>query len=168
MGALRAQGKKALPTFKAPPALAESMRIRDATPDDVEALHALAHAAYAQRGERPLPDTPDDWRAFLRDSRVLVAEDDEGRIVGTVGVRRIADVRRLAVAPEAKGKGVGSALLEAALDAARDEGFVLAELGTIPGHAWLPDFYRRHGFADRCTQVMPDGTEWLILRRRLD
>lgn len=148
-------------------------RVRDARPEDAEEILALYHAAYSPLNDphRPpvagLADTLEDVRAYLRDMRVLVAEDADGRIVATVAVRRIANVRRLAVRPDAKGRGLGAALLEAAVDAARDEGFEVAMLDTLDDHPWLPDFYRRHGFEDRCVEHWPDGMRWLQLRRRL-
>lgn len=156
------------------PQPAAGIRVRDALPADAEAIHALYQAAYAvhQDPHRPataaLKDTLDDVRAYLRDSRVLVAEDMTGRIVATVGMRRLANLRRLAVAPDAKGSGLGSLMLEAGIAAAREEGFVVATLGTVPEHPWLPPFYRRHGFADYSVETMPDGSRWLQMRKRLD
>ena len=149
------------------------MRIREATLDDAEAIHALNHAAYSVHNDphRPplaaLKDTLDDVRGYVRDSTVLVAEDDAGRIVGTVALRRVANVRRLAVAPDAKENGLGATLLKAAVERGRKEGFEVAELDTMAGHPWLPGFYERHGFAERGLLRMKDGTEWVAMRRKL-
>lgn len=149
------------------------MRIREATPQDAEEIHALYHAAYSVHNDphRPpmaaLKDTLDDVRAYLRDSTVLVAQDDAGRIVGTVALRRVANLRRLAVAPDAKENGLGATLLEAAVERAHQEGFEVAELDTMAGHPWLPGFYERHGFAERGTLSMKDGTSWTAMRRKL-
>ena len=149
------------------------MRIRPATLDDAEALHALYHAAYAAHEDphRPpvaaLRDTVEDVRGYIRGSTVLVAEDEDGRLVGSVALRRVANVRRLAVAPDAKRAGLGATLLEAAVARAEAEGFEYAALDTMPEHPWLPEFYRRHGFEDRSVEHMADGTRWLAMRRRL-
>lgn len=145
-----------------------TLRMRDARPEDAEALHAMRHAAYADRGpERPLVDTLEDTLRDITDGLVLVAEDEAGRIVGSVHLRRVANVRRLAVAPDAKGEGVGAALLEAAVERARRDGFAYAMLDTLPDHPWLPEFYRRHGFEERCLERFPNGVDWLAFRRRL-
>lgn len=159
----------------APPArLPAGLRLRDARPEDAEALHALYHAAYApdEDPHRPpetrLTDTVEDVRGFLRDSHVLVAEDDHGRIVGSIGIRRIANLRRLAVSPDLKTNGLGGALLEAAMERAAKEGFVWAMLDTLPDHPWLPGFYRKHGFEPRCLEEFPSGARWLQFRKRLD
>ena len=76
----------------------------------------------------------------------LVAEED-GTIVGHVLLSimsapfRALGLAPLSVAPERQGKGIGAALVRAALDAARSAGweavFVLGE----------PGYYRRFGFS---------------------
>lgn len=154
-------------------ALPAGHRLREATADDAEALHALYHAAYSVHADpaRPpgaaLRDTLDDVRAYVRDSRVLVLEAPDGRLVATVATRRVANVRRLAVEPASKGQGFGAAMLEAALAQAAEDGFELAQLETLEAHPWLSDFYRRHGFADRGVERTADGLEWRVMRRRL-
>lgn len=147
--------------------------MREARAEDAEALHRLYHEAYAphQDPHRPpiaaLKDTLDDVRAYIRDSTVLVAEDASGRIVATVALRRIANLRRLAVAPDVKGTGLGACMLETAVARARSEGFEQAMLDTFATHPWLPSFYERHAFQRRGVERMEDGTEWLVFRRKL-
>lgn len=163
----------AVPEAHASPApLPPGLRLRDATPDDAEALHALLHAAYAPGQDphrtRPLKDTLDDVRNYLSEHAVMVIEDEKtGRLLATIHLRSLVNLRRLAVSPDAKGLKLGSLLLDAALARAAAEGFDYAELGTQDDHPWLPEFYRRHGFAERCHEVMPDGTRWMQMRARL-
>lgn len=157
----------------APRPLPPGVRLRDARPEDAEALHALYHAAYHPDQDphrtRPLKDTVEDVRAYLREHAVIVAEDEKtGTLLATVQLRAIANVRRLAVAPEAKGLGLGSVLLDAALERAAADGFDFAELDTQPDHPWLPPFYARHGFEVRGIEELPDGGRWLVMRKRLD
>src|SRR5688500_11063190 len=124
-----------------------TLRVRDARPEDAEELHALLHSAYQDRGDdRPLTDSVERVRADIEEGLVLVAEDAGGRLVASVMLRRVANIRRLAVAPDAKGAGLGAQMLEAAVDRAREDGFGYAMLDTIPTHPWLPEFYRKHGF----------------------
>ena len=145
-----------------------TLRVRDARPEDAEKLHALLHAAYKDRGDdRPLTDSVERVRADIEEGLVLVAEDAGGRLVASVMLRRVANIRRLAVAPEAKGAGLGAQMLEAAVERARADGFTYAMLDTIPTHPWLPEFYRKHGFEERCLETFPDGNDWLQFRRRL-
>lgn len=153
--------------------LPPGIRVREARAEDAEALHRLYHEAYAphQDPHRPpiaaLKDTLDDVRAYIRDSTVLVAEDEAGRIVATVAIRSIANLRRLAVAPSAKGNGLGASMLEAAVERAQAEGFEQAMLDTFATHPWLPGFYERHEFQRRGIERMEDGTEWIVYRRKL-
>jgi GNAT superfamily N-acetyltransferase len=155
------------------PPIPAGFSIRDATDEDAPAIHALYVAAYSPESDpsrsslAPLRDTVEDVRAYVRDSRVLVLEDTEGRIVATAAVRRVANVRRLAVMPEAKGAGLGAAMLDAALDAARDEGFEVAQLETPEAHPWLAAFYSRHGFEARGVETTADGSAWRVMRKRL-
>lgn len=154
--------------------LPPGVRVRDATPADADALHALYHAAYAPAEDPfrakagvPLKDTVEDVRGYTREHAVLVAEDERGAFLGSVHVRALANVRRLAVAPGHKGAKLGSLLLEAALERAKTDGFDYAELDTFGEHPWLPAFYRRHGFVERGVETMADGSRWLVMRKRL-
>lgn len=151
--------------------LPPGVRLRDATPEDAPALLALYRAAYDPEEDpfrkKPLTDTLSDVEGYLREHAVLVAEDEEGRLVGTAALRALANLRRVAVHPDRKGEGLGAALVEAALARAKADGFDFAELDTQDDHPWLPEFYRRHGFVERGVEVMPDGTRWLVMRRRL-
>jgi GNAT superfamily N-acetyltransferase len=110
------------------------------------------------------------WRAIadsaMRGERaLLVAEDDEGAIVGTVQVvlaqpenqPHRADVAKMLVHRRARRRGVGALLMRAAEDAARRAGKTLlvldtasqdaerlysrlgwVEVGRVPGYALLP------------------------------
>lgn len=148
-------------------------RIREATEHDAEALHRLYHEAYSVHSDPHrapiggLRDTVDDVRAYIRDSTVLVAENEKGEIVATCATRRIANIRRLAVAPGAKGAGLGALMLEAAVQRASEDGFEVAQLETIRGHPWLSQFYERHGFELRGVERMSNDLEWLVMRRKL-
>lgn len=140
--------------------------IRRARAEDAEEIRSLLERAYAGR-DPPLKDTLDDVRAYLRQDEVYVDEED-GRIVGTVSLRPIANVRCLAVDPEARREGVGARLLERAVERAREDGYTFAELGTAAAHPWLSGFYARHGFEERGTlRVEGDPTEWRVMRRKL-
>jgi len=150
------------------------VRLRDATPADAEAIHALYHEAYSPQEDPfraqagiPLRDTVEDVRGYTREHAVLLAEDAEGTLLATAHLRALANVRRLAVRPGRKGAKLGSLMLDAALERAKADGFDHAELDTFERHPWLAPFYRRHGFVERGVEVMPDGTRWLVMRRRL-
>ena len=66
-------------------------------------------------------------RAYGGPRDVFYVVEDDGRIIGTVGVkedtRQIALLRRVYVHPECRGKGVGSQLISAAIQFCKKEGY---------------------------------------------
>ena len=116
-----------------------TVTIRDVRPDEHAALGDLIAAAYLALGDEGAPDGYDDQ---LRDvaSRaavcpVLVAVDDDGTVLGGAtyvpgpdnpmcehSVEDAASIRMMAVGPQARGKGVATALTHACLERARSEG----------------------------------------------
>ncbi|PWR11610.1 hypothetical protein DKT68_05145 [Micromonospora acroterricola] len=92
---------------------------------------------------------------------VLVAETPDGRVVGMVEVLRLpeppehqilrpepsAQVHTV-VLPDARGLGVGSALLEAAERWATDRGITYLSAGIHHRNVDAVRFYSRHGYAD--------------------
>ena len=113
--------------------------VRPARPTEYEALGELVAAAYRTLPDRDLPASR-GYEPVLRDvagraerSVVLAAELD-GELVGSVTYvpgpgpdsetddPDAAEIRMLAVAPTARGRGVGRALVEACIGLARDAG----------------------------------------------
>lgn len=119
------------------------MIIRDASPADVAAIHALVAAAFGQPDEAHLVDRlRADGEALVE----LVAEA-EGRIVGHIMFSRLgigaitgAALAPLAVAPAHQRSGIGAALIRAGLDRCRALGVPAV---VVLGH---PDYYPKFGF----------------------
>ena len=74
------------------------------------------------------------------------------RPAGAVGFKpfspRAAELKRLWVAPAARGRGLGEALIRAAIRAARADGYCCMLLDTDPGLAHANRIYERMGFRD--------------------
>ncbi|QJT08168.1 GNAT family N-acetyltransferase [Oceanidesulfovibrio marinus] len=71
------------------------------------------------------------------EGRLFLARDEEtGEAIGCVGVRPCdlgcCEMKRLYIAPEARGCGLGRRLAECAIEAARDIGYRYMRLDTIP------------------------------------
>ena len=136
--------------------------IRAAEPADAPALVALANAVGAEPEGWLITTT--NWRSaaderrYLKSLRryphaaVFVAEAAEG-IVGRLSVGRdphpashhVADLG-LMVAESHRRRGVGSALLEAAVDWARSRGVRKLELHVFPYNEGAIQLYERFGF----------------------
>jgi len=96
------------------------------------------------------------WRQGLADLRphetVLVAEDEDGRVVGfaSVGESPVAadegELHAIYVLPEAWGDGTGRSLVAAAVDALRSEGFRAAILWVLEDNPRARRFYEREGW----------------------
>lgn len=96
---------------------------------------------------------------------ILLVGEADGRLVGTVQVRAAgkanqphrADVAKMLVRREARGQGLGAALLAAAEAAAREAGWWLLVLDTTPGTA-AERLYARSGWVP--VGVIPDYALW--------
>jgi len=120
--------------------------VRSAAPQDREAIRTVVARAFDREDEPKLVERL--WAAGATACEVVA--DDAGEIVGYcacspvsaapgVGVR-IVGLAPLAVAPERQGRGIGSALVEAALHEVRRDG---AGAVVVLGHK---DYYPRFGF----------------------
>jgi ribosomal protein S18 acetylase RimI-like enzyme len=141
--------------------------LRVLTPDDWRVwrrvrLAALAEAPYAF-GSR-LEDWEERWRARLSipGSYHLAAEID-GEVVGVAGgvptpYDGVVELISMWVRPDARGRGVGDALIEAVEEWARRTGATTVRLAVAEGNDRAEALYRRHGYR-RTGEVdrMPDG-----------
>ncbi|MFC4783795.1 GNAT family N-acetyltransferase [Nocardioides sp. MAHUQ-72] len=138
------------------------MRIRRATERDHEAVGEVTVAAYEAFTLGP----GDPYLDHLRnaEARDLEAElwvatpGDSDEVLGTVTIcregspwREIAahdegEFRMLAVAPHARGRGVGEALVRLVLDRFREEGATAIVMSTLPEMTDAHRLYERLGF----------------------
>lgn len=130
---------------------------RDADAGDVRALVADVLAEF------DLALDPDGVDADLADveasyrvggGEFWVVEDATGRVVGSGGLWPDPDdpgrseVRKMYLAPDVRGRGLGKRLLEAALEAARRSGRTRVELETNHAMTAAMALYRRYGFRE--------------------
>lgn len=135
------------------------MRARIARMSDAAAVHrVIAH--YAGEGLL-LPRTEAEIREHIARFLVLVEKNKgEEKVLGCVALepygRDLAEIRSLAVAPEARGKGrnVGDRLMKAAMDAARRR--KIARLFAVTHR---PDFFSRYGFTPGPRQSIREKVE---------
>jgi RimJ/RimL family protein N-acetyltransferase len=138
--------------------------VRPAEPADAEGLTRLAEAVSAEP-EAWLISSNGEWRSvgderrYLKALRryphaaVFVAERSDGVVVGRLSVARdqhpasshVADLG-LMVAADARGRGVGTALLQAAVEWARSSGVRKLELHVFPWNEPAMRLYEKFGF----------------------
>ncbi len=151
------------------------MRVRPIRPAEIERVAELTVAAYLDLPGGSLSDEYvtelGDVAARAVDAEVLVAVDDDVGVLG--GVTYLsgpsayspmlrpgeAGIRMLAVAPEAQRRGVGSALVQACIDRAVEEGRARLCLQTTDSMATARRIYLRAGFQpapERDESLRPD------------
>ncbi len=136
---------------------AEFQIIAVRTPDDLAATIALFRAYAASLGvdlayqdfEAELAAMPGKYAPPT--GELLLARGVDGAPLGCVGLRPIdpdgcCEMKRLYVSPDARGMGLGRALVEAVLDAAGRLGFRELRLDTLPDMADAQALYARMGF----------------------
>ncbi|MFE5618039.1 GNAT family N-acetyltransferase [Streptomyces sp. NPDC056524] len=147
--------------------------IRAVRPEEYETLGDITARAYLDDGHLDFGEE-DDYLHLLRDvprraaeAEVLVAVDRSGVVLGGVTFARggeewadiagegEAEFRMLAVAKDARGRGVGEALVRACVERARETGGCRrVVLSTQPGMASAHRIYVRTGF------VRTPGRDW--------
>ena len=136
------------------------LQVRPVEPHELDAVEALTVAVYRGEGYSSASYEPAlrDAASRAQTATLLVAVDAEDVVVGAVTVAtRLgpwaeqavcgeAVVRMLVVAPQARGGGVGEALMRAAVQAARDDGCTLVRLSSQDDMTAAHRLYGRLGF----------------------
>lgn len=154
---------------------------RDRAPD--EALAALLHRVYVGGGftDADVAETAFTPEAVRARGLLLCARAEGGALAGTVIVvppgspaRRLAapdeaEMQLLAVDPAQRGRGVGAALVRAAIRAAREAGYRGMVLWTQPTMHAAHRLYEQAGFARSPGEDFArGGRAFQVYRRRFD
>ena len=132
------------------------IEIRRVRGDEAAAV-AMLGAMEAWVAESLGPTTPDRTSTVTpaemvppRGAFVLIEED--GRALAGGGVRRLSDgvaeIKRMFVLPEARGRGLGRRLLDALEAAAADLGYARVRLDTAASMPVAREMYRRAGYRE--------------------
>lgn len=141
-----------------------TVHIRPSRETDLPLISAVEKSGDAQFkavgmdlvADAPVPD-PEDFGDSHRAGRLLVAVTGADALVGFVRIEIVdntAHVEQVSVHPDHQGRGVGSALLQAAEGWARSQGYTHLTLTTFRDVAWNGPYYARLGWV-----LLPEG-EW--------
>lgn len=132
------------------------MKLRNATNADRDAVRELVFSVLAEYGLKNDPtgtdlDMDNIQASYLDRGGIFeVVEADDGRIIGTVGLYPLKDgvceLRKMYLAREARGTGLGKKLMERMLDRARALGFRRMALETAAPLVEAIGLYKRYGF----------------------
>ena len=152
------------------------MEVREARPEEFEeagAVTALAYREFVAPGEENWErylDVIADVGARAATAPVFIAVED-GRVLGSATLElgaRIEDddpplapdeahIRMLGVHPDARGRGVARALMDACFAGAREAGRTRVTLHTTSRMRVAQAMYEAMGFERRPDRVFPDG-----------
>lgn len=146
------------------------MNLRFAAPADASALADLGARSFVAKFGYMY--TPEDLENFLAEShseakaakeiadpamQVLLAEE-EGRLLGFCKLvlacgwpdhargRKVIELKQLYTDPETTGRGIGSALMDRAMEIAREQEADEMQLSVWSGNEGAQKFYARYGF----------------------
>lgn len=132
------------------------MNFRSANNSDRDAIKSLIFGILQDHGLEPSPDSTDadlaDLEGFYTENTGFfdVLVDKGGRIVGTVAIHRtegdLCELRKMYLAEEARGLGLGRLLVDHAIDQAREMGFKRIWLETAHSLKAARKLYESYGF----------------------
>jgi len=139
--------------------MASPLAIRPIQPSDDAAVAAIIRAVMPEFGAGGPgfaihdPEVGAMSSAYAGDRAIYLVVVDGDRVVGGGGIAPLAggdegtcELRKMYFLPEARGRGVGRALLARCLDEARARGFATCYLETLTGMDAAQHLYERLGF----------------------
>ena len=144
------------------------MTLRDATPDDLDAIMAIERASFPT----------DAWSDAMMQGELAsphgryLVDVEAGRVVGYGGVRAVrgaadADIQTIAIAEAARGAGRGRALLRALLGEARECGAREMFLEVRADNPVAEALYASEGFVEiarRPRYYQPDDIDAVVMK----
>jgi len=144
------------------PFSADGYVVRDASPDDVEALVSLINEAYIVEqffvtGPRI---SAADILALMENGIVLLGTVPGSEIVGSVYIEPRGDrgyIGLLSVSPGLQGQGIGRWLMRSAEERLGASGCSVADIRVVSLRTELPPFYEKLGYVHQGTEPFEDS-----------
>lgn len=125
------------------------------------ALHAVREQVFVQEQKVPLEL---EWDGLDAEALHVLAEDPEGRPIGTGRMLADGHIGRVAVLPAWRGRGVGRALVAALLELARRRGLHRVRLAAQTGAI---GFYETLGFVAHGPEFIDAGIPHRHMERQV-
>jgi len=105
-----------------------------------------------------------EWDGYDKDCWQVIARTESGKTIGTGRMLYDGHIGRMAVLPEYRKHGVGSALLKKLEDIGRIQGissvFLYAQISAV-------DFYKKHGYTVSSDKFMDAGIPHVTMKKEL-
>lgn len=153
--------------------------MRLAGPGDAAEMLPVIHAAFGARraaGEPPaaMGESADSLQSAMRRGGAVLATVDDAivgcvvmQLVGGVGERTELRLSRVAVAPDHQGRGIATAMVQAACEYGADEGARSVQLLARTDFPELAGWWQRHGFAAEQSRPGISGQHCVCLTAEL-
>jgi len=156
----------------------KSLHIREATPDDLPAVHAVTQAAYEQikpiigAQAHVFGETLGNLAQRMADGWTILLAESNKQIVGAVRCQEHKGemyLGRLAVLPDAQHAGIGRALVMAVEQRGRDWGLPTVRLGAYEDVIPSRPYYERLGYhADERIELRSaPGRYFWVMRKKI-
>ena len=151
------------------------MGVRRYRPRDADAVRRLNDEVLRAAGTDPedIPhpeDIEDVESAYLDTGGEFLVAESEGSVIGMGGLRvdgTEGELFRMRVALDCQREGVGTAILEALEDAARERGVELLRAQTAQRQSAAVSFYPKHGYEQVDTDMRDPDYTLLHFRKEL-
>lgn len=130
------------------------LKIRKAAPADAQDIYELTQKAFVIYQEAlgsssiitpALKETIEDVLYDIQNNTILVAQDDNGKILGSIRMKALSEqlayIYRFGVEPQSSNNGVGSEILAAIIDLCIAQGFLAIALHTNAKYYKLAKYY---------------------------
>lgn len=150
------------------PGVTDAVAIRPVRAADDAALAAIIRAGMGEfglcGGPADEPEVDAISRAFGGPRSAFFVAEADGRVLGGGGIGPLAggpddacELRKMYLAPDARGRGAGRRLLEACLGAARARGYRTCRLATLGRMERARRLYERSGFLPAEEEIRGTG-----------
>ena len=156
------------------------INIRTAAKADAKAINEVTHEAFKLYADeagasvkvKALSETVETVLADIANHYVLIAEDENGTLLGSLRIKSISDelayLYRFGVNPTVRGSGVGSGLIKHAIDYCKAQGYTAITLHTNSKYYKLARYYYGKQFYVHSTSTAKGYIRALFVKELCD